>query len=263
MLATSLLSAMNLHPDGQEKDTVFGDLNQLQSLTSTMDERSLVLALGGFAEDALGDLIRAFMLPGEQANRLLNGFNAPIGTFSARIKTAFALGLITEGQHNDLDRLRKVRNIFAHGWKPTSLSDQNIASHVSAMNFSTLDEDFPETPIDKVRTSIGALLVELRSATHQIAKNRLGAKLIGTHLLVGLTGPLENQVKECEARLAEIMIEMREASGDRARFLQASYVRWTGNFEIVRRNAPAEGREEIRAALADIESQWSRLKKTT
>lgn len=254
---------MNLHSDRQEKGTVFGDLNQLQALTSAMDERSLVLAYGAFAEDALGDLIRTFMLPGEQANRLLSGFNAPIGTFSARIKTAFALGLITEAQHSDLDRLRKVRNIFAHSWKPTSLLDPNIASHVSAMNFSTLDEDFPETPIDKVRTSIGALLVELRSATHQIAKQRLGAKIIGTHLLVGLTGPLEDQIKECEARLAEIMTAMREASGDRARFLQASYVRWTGKFEIVRRNAPSERREEIRAALADIASQWSRLEKTT
>lgn len=254
---------MNLPPDGPEKDTVFGDLNQLRSLTSAMDERSLVLAYGAFAEDALGDLIRTFMIPGEQANRLLNGFNAPIGTFSARIKTAFALGLITEAQHSDLDRLRKVRNIFAHGWKPTSLSDPNIASHVSAMNFSTLDEDFPETSIDKIRTSIGALLVELRSATHQIAKNRLGAKLIGTHLLAGLTGPFDDQVKECETRLAEIMTEMREASGDRARFLQSSYIRWTGKFEIVRRNAPAGRREEIRAILADIERQWSHLTKTT
>jgi hypothetical protein len=81
-----------------------------------LDERGLILALAAFAEEALGDLIKAFMIPGSPAKQLLEGGNAPLGTFSARIKMAHSLGLVTKRQYADLDRLRRIRNAFAHNW---------------------------------------------------------------------------------------------------------------------------------------------------
>ncbi len=39
---------------------------------------------------------------------LIDGFEAPLGTFSARIKGAFAIGLITEEERFDLDQIRDI-----------------------------------------------------------------------------------------------------------------------------------------------------------
>ena len=51
-----------------------------------LDERALVLSLAAFAEEELRDLIKAYLMPGEAANKLLEGFSAPLGTLSARIR---------------------------------------------------------------------------------------------------------------------------------------------------------------------------------
>ncbi len=227
-----VIRAMSPEPLLDGHDNVFEDLNRLQSILGDLDERGLVLSLAAFAEDALGDLIAAFLIQGDQADSLLTGFNAPLGTLSARLKMAFALGLINQNQYDDLDRLRKIRNAFAHDWRPTSLSDQAIASHVSALNFGSLSETYPETPIAKVRSSIGDVLVELRSATHQISKHDKGAKLLGGHLLALLTGSLEDQVAKGQQRLNEIEAELSKASGDRARFLRAAHARWTTKYKL-------------------------------
>jgi mannitol operon repressor len=54
------------------------------------------------------------LLDGERAKSLLEGFNAPLGSFSTRIASAAAMGLISDREANEADRLRKVRNLFAH-----------------------------------------------------------------------------------------------------------------------------------------------------
>ncbi|MCW0045458.1 MltR family transcriptional regulator [Brevundimonas sp. BT-123] len=213
-------------------DEIFGNLNDLTDLLADMDERGLVLSLAAFAEDALGDLIAAFLIPSNQSDSLLKGFNAPIGTFSARIKTAFALGLINQNQHDDLDRLRKIRNIFAHDWNPKTLTDPAVATHVSAINFGTLTEFYPETPIDKVRSAICDLLVELRSTTNQTRKKGFGAKLIGGHLIAGLVGTQDEQLAEGRARLEEIAAELTTATGDRRRFLEGAQKRWETKYAM-------------------------------
>lgn len=112
--------------DLTEVDEAFGDLNRLQRIMRDLDERGLILSLSTFAEEALGDLIGAFLISGESTKQLLNGFNAPLGTFSARIKMAYSLGLITRPQREDLDRLRRIRNEFAHTWEPVTFTAQKL-----------------------------------------------------------------------------------------------------------------------------------------
>ena len=47
--------------DGMD-DEVFGKLNALGPLLEELDDRGLVLSLAAFAEEALGSLLKAFML---------------------------------------------------------------------------------------------------------------------------------------------------------------------------------------------------------
>lgn len=243
------------HDDRPKDGEIFGDLNRLQAFLTHLDERGLILAIASFAEDALGDLIRTFLLPGESATQLLDGFNAPIGTFSTRIKMAYSLGLVTKRQYEDLDRLRRIRNEFAHNWEPISFADQKIAAHISALHFSTMDDEFPSSPQEKVRTSFGALLVELRSTTHQINKHGRRAKLIGAHLIAGVTGELDDQLAACRTRLTELAEELKSASGDRRRFLLTVRRNWKSKLEIVRLNAPRERQAEIRRLQAELQAE--------
>ncbi|MBR1267227.1 hypothetical protein JQ629_06870 [Bradyrhizobium sp. AUGA SZCCT0222] len=239
-----------------DKDLVFGNLNRLSRILGQLDERGLILALAAFAEEALGDLIEAFLISGDPAKRLLEGFNAPLGTFSARIMMAYSLGLVTKRQRADLDRLRRIRNEFAHNWEPTSFSDRKIADHIKALHFSSMDDHFPTSPIEKVRTSLGSLLVELRSTTNQITKRGHQAKLIGEHLIAGVVGELHDQIAICRKRLVEIAEELESACGERRRFLLQIRHQWEGKLEIVRLNAPKERQSEIKNVQAELNA-WN------
>jgi DNA-binding MltR family transcriptional regulator len=240
--------------DQAEKDAVFGDLNRLARILSQSDERGLILALAAFAEEALGDLVEAFLIAGEPAEQLLHGFNAPLGTFSARIKMAYSLGLVTKRQHDDLDRLRRIRNEFAHNWEPVSFNDQKVAAHISALQFSRLDDKFPETPIEKVQTSLGSLLAELRSTTNQIGERGWQAKVLGRHLVAGVVAGVDDQIAICTKRLVEIADELKSASGERRSFLLQVRRQWEDKFEIVRLNAPRGRQGEIRDLQAKLKA---------
>ena len=77
-------------------------------------ERGAVLVAATMLEDLLGRSIHAFLIAHEETDRLLEGFNAPLGTFSAWAIAAFALGILSEREFRECERIRKIRNVFAH-----------------------------------------------------------------------------------------------------------------------------------------------------
>jgi DNA-binding MltR family transcriptional regulator len=68
-------------------------------------------------DDHLGESITARLVSHSTVSKLITGFNAPLGTFSARITGALALGVISEDEYHDLEIIRVVRNHFAHQLK--------------------------------------------------------------------------------------------------------------------------------------------------
>jgi mannitol operon repressor len=43
------------------------------------------------------------LIEGKSASKLIDGFNAPLGTFSARIEAAFAMGILDETEYRELN----------------------------------------------------------------------------------------------------------------------------------------------------------------
>lgn len=80
--------------------------------------RGKVLMTAHFLETLLALALRGFLIQGAATDKLLDGFNAPLGTFSAKITACAALGVITESECASLDALRDVRNAFAHAVTP-------------------------------------------------------------------------------------------------------------------------------------------------
>src|ERR1700730_6663198 len=77
-------------------------------------ERGAALAAAAFLDALLERVLAAFLIPNNSGINLTNGFNAPLGTFSARIAACHAMGLISEREFKEYELIRKVRNEFAH-----------------------------------------------------------------------------------------------------------------------------------------------------
>lgn len=97
------------------------------SVLNAESPRGAVLTAAAILDSLLEELLRAFLAPGTGGKKLLDGFNAPFGTFSSKIAAAHALGLINTVEFQDLELIRKIRNEFAHeihvSFKSTSVLD--------------------------------------------------------------------------------------------------------------------------------------------
>lgn len=125
---------------GGEDDTL-ASLNRFLSLVGKHDDPSMVLALATFIEDTLGRLLLAYFRNCKATRELVEGFNAPLGTLGTRAKAAYAFGLLTKEQYQDIEILRKVRNHFAHNWEGVSLQRSDIQSMIGQLSGYTLDQE--------------------------------------------------------------------------------------------------------------------------
>lgn len=86
-----------------------------------------MLVAASFIANMLFKIIQAFLVEGKPQEQILSGFNAPIGSRSAKIALAAALGIISERECRKLELIRRIRNKFAHNIHP-SFDDDDIKS---------------------------------------------------------------------------------------------------------------------------------------
>ena len=85
----------------------------LVEFQSETDRAAAILA-AAYVDDLLCKLLLASFVDNSETSTSLVKNEHPLGTFSSRISTSYAFGLITEDEHYDLDQLRVIRNRFAH-----------------------------------------------------------------------------------------------------------------------------------------------------
>lgn len=173
------------------------ELNQLLRMLDDHDERGLVLSLAAFAEDTLGRLLVHFMREPRQAKELVEGFNAPLGTFAARIKAAFALGLLRREQFEDLEVLRRIRNEFAHNWQEVTLERNDLAGLVGRLHLVGLGGKRMDHLRGKARLqhSLSWVLVELRLLLSAVKDKKIQAQFHGVRM-----GPVADADTEHEGK---------------------------------------------------------------
>jgi mannitol operon repressor len=110
-------------------------LSEFQSET----DRGAALVGAALIDDRLERLLRSHFLDCKESSELLDGANAPLGTFSARIKTAYCLGLITELECRECDIIRRVRNEFAHRLHGLTFEDQEVHDLCNDLQANTPD----------------------------------------------------------------------------------------------------------------------------
>ena len=139
--------------------------------------RGRVLVSTGFIEQQLKDILLSFMLPLAPVEDLLEGANAPLGTFSARISSCFVLGLIREIEHHDLTIIRKIRNEFAHdihtNFETRSVIDRCRELKMKAPDYTS--EQMGEVKVNpqgQLESAAVALIMNLINRPHYVAQKR-------------------------------------------------------------------------------------------
>jgi mannitol operon repressor len=107
----------------------------LQELQKETD-RGLPLVGTSFIDEKLGDTLQAFFIEHKVSSKLLDDPFSPLASFSARLDTCFALGLIDDYEYSEINILRKVRNEFAHSKHGISFKTDKITGLCSSLRSS-------------------------------------------------------------------------------------------------------------------------------
>lgn len=90
-------------------------------------DRGAALVAASLLEERLKGILQAFLLKSKVTSELINGSNAPLGTFSSRTSAAYSLGLIQKNEFDEINLIRKIRNEFSHKWKGVTFHTAPIA----------------------------------------------------------------------------------------------------------------------------------------
>lgn len=87
----------------------------IEAMDASETDRGCALIGSSIAERALKQIIElhAHNVPKNKLDELFGG-EAPLANFSARITIAYAFGMIDGNIRSDFDRVREIRNAFAH-----------------------------------------------------------------------------------------------------------------------------------------------------
>jgi DNA-binding MltR family transcriptional regulator len=75
----------------------------------------VAIATAAILDNHLELALKAAMLPMSKRaySELFDSFR-PLSTFSAKIRMAYALRIVSKEVHGELEKIRKIRNVFAH-----------------------------------------------------------------------------------------------------------------------------------------------------
>lgn len=152
------------------------DFVKLLDIAREESDRGSVLIHASMLDDMLGQIINAYLISDQETEALTDGFNAPLGTFSARILMAFSLGTISKEEYRELVLIRKIRNDFAHSIE-ASFADARIGSRCHELIFAA--QPYGEVTVDargRFLTSAAALILKLVNRAHYVGQERLTNK---------------------------------------------------------------------------------------
>lgn len=136
-------------------------------------DRGAALTAAAMLDDHLGKIVEAFLLPNKGSRELLSGFNAPLGSFSARIAAAFGLGLISEIEYRECELIRKIRNEFAHQVK-VSFATEKVVSLCAQLQMALKPyADLKVSTRAQFNTAAVCLILNLTNRPHYVRQRRL------------------------------------------------------------------------------------------
>lgn len=130
------------------EEVFFKDVEHVSKELWGESERASVIVGSALLDETLRQIITNFLIQDKTSKKkhdkeLFEGYG-PLATFSARIKIAFRLGLISENEKRNLDLIRKMRNDFAHKIDDLSFDDKTIRGYVRTLNLTKTTDNIQD-----------------------------------------------------------------------------------------------------------------------
>lgn len=113
---------------------IFQNSNKIEDeLINVGSDRACVIVGAALLEDVLRALLAEYFTHKADSNKLFDHSGA-LGTFSAKIELSFHLGLISDYEYKLLNKIRDIRNRFAHRTCMSSFQDDpGIKDEITAV----------------------------------------------------------------------------------------------------------------------------------
>jgi len=108
----------------------------VRRLLQEESDRGAALIGTAYLDDLLATLLRAVFVD-RCADKLLE-LNRPLGTFDARIRLAYSIGLIRTDTYKDLEAVRGIRNDFAHLHDNLAFESESVKTRSENLHYGKL-----------------------------------------------------------------------------------------------------------------------------
>ena len=122
-----------------------GDWNDTVDAYHSESDRGAAVLAGSFAEHVLGAYL-LHVVADKSIGEKLFGATGALSSFSQRIAIAYAFKHISREDYRDYERLRQVRNYFAHHPLEATFASEEVQKHVSQLRI------FSDRPLDASET---------------------------------------------------------------------------------------------------------------
>jgi len=106
-------------------ETLLADTSKLIDVMNTSSDLAVAIVAVSYLDACLGNLLRSSLADRDEADKLLDIGN-PLESFGARYRLARAMNLIDETRYEDLKKIGKIRNLFAHHHAGLDFGNQEI-----------------------------------------------------------------------------------------------------------------------------------------
>lgn len=162
---------------GMVREFEIDQLAKFLNILNAETERGVPLTAAAMLDDTLNEILENFFADNSESQRLLSGFNAPLGTFSSRISACYALALIGDDEYQELTTVRKIRNKFAHRWESNSFEDDSVRNLCHNFPWRGPSEyEADASARNRFSTAVSMLLVDFMWRVRLVSKEKREAK---------------------------------------------------------------------------------------
>lgn len=129
----------------QQKKT-FRDFWEFRRLMKAESDRGCALMGASYVDDRLADLLKKKLLLNSDLRERMFDYIGPLGSFSARINMAYAIGLIPANLRRELHVMRDIRNVFAHRAAHLTFESPEISPLVDKLRLHFKEMSEPARP---------------------------------------------------------------------------------------------------------------------
>jgi len=137
------------------------------------NDRSAAIIGAAFLDEHLKQLLTNFLVDDSKEVGNLLSSESPLGSFGARIRAAYCLGLISRQYFESLKIIKDVRNAFAHQLHGRTFEDKDISDACKKLHLlQPLKLPFAQTPRQIFITSTILILMDVSTRTLMVLRRR-------------------------------------------------------------------------------------------